>query len=434
MANPKVAVEKVGGMPDLAVGRLFEKFPEVVQQIKECEKVFIKINAVYYHPHLFTSLSLIEAVTKSIKQDDPKKHIYLMENCSQGNFTRLCYPAIGLDGVAKHRRAHCLYLDEEKPLKVEMGEGPTRAEVGFPRILHENFIINRKKSFYLNMPILKAHCQTQMTAGIKNQLGLLYDADKAKHHNHNLHQKLVDILKFIRPDFTLVDALKILERGPMPPGKFIEGRLHEKDVIVGGVDTVAVDAVCAKILGYEPEEVKMVALAAEQHLGVADLEKIDIDGEMPPCSEKIPWKLEPNFPESLRFVVGKEGACYEGCLGHAEQVLELLFNENTTPERFADLPLTVITGKGFDEEQLDGLKEPIILLGKCACEELLEVIRARHIGVDVLNTCGHCDNIVAVATRHLNIDPFSLYPLSRLEIYRQYLTGKLHGLRYKIPK
>jgi hypothetical protein len=26
-----------------------------------------------------------------------------------------------------------------------------------------------------------------------------------------------------------------------------------------------------------------------------------------------------------------------------------------------------------------------------------------------------------------------LSPLSRLEVYRQYFTGRLHGLRYKIP-
>jgi len=434
MKKPKIVVERVAGNPAVAVGRLFGKFPGLYERLEACENVFIKVNAVYFHPHLHTSLSLIESAVKYIKSIDAKKHIYLMENCSQGNFTRLCFATIGLDGLAKNLRVHCLYLDEEKSVTVEMGEGDKKTEVRFPKILYDNLIVKRKRNLYINMPVLKAHCQTQMTAGIKNQMGLLYDLDKAKNHNAGLHQKLVDILKFIRPDFTLVDALKVLERGPMPPKRFLEERLHEKDVIVGGEDVVAVDAVCARVLGHEPGDIKHVKLAAEQKLGVADLEKIDVDGDIPPCPQKIPWELETHFPESLRIVVGDEGACYEGCLGHLEQVVELLVNENAIPEDFADLPLTIVTGRGFRDGKLDGLEEPIILLGECACSEALEPLHEKHISVEPLNTCGRCDNIVASVARQLNLDVFDLSPLSKLEIYRQFLSGKLHGLRYKIPR
>ena len=434
MTKPRVAIERVAENFGMAVSRLLEKFPDVRRRLEECERVFIKINAVYFHPHLHTSTALIESVVDCIKSVDPKKQIYLMENCSQGNFTRLCFTTIGIAGIAGSRRVHCLYLDEEKSVRVEMGEGEAKALARFPKILHENLIVNREKNLYINMPVLKAHCQTGMTAGIKNQMGLLYDNDKAKHHNHRLHQKLVDILKFIRPDFTIVDALKVLERGPMPPARFVEERLHEKDVIVGGEDVVAVDAVCAGIMGYEPGEIKHVALAAEQGLGVADMEKIEVEGEMPACDGKIPWELQTHFPKSLRIVVGNGGACYEGCLGHAEQVIELLVNENTTPDNFEDLPLTVVTGKGFEPGQLDGLEEPIIVFGECACSEALETLRSSYISVDILNTCGRCDNFLAVVARHLNVNAFDLSPLSRLEIYRQFFTGRLHGLKYKIPR
>ncbi len=432
--KPRVSIERVAGSPALAVSRVFENFPEICARLEKCERVFIKVNAVYFHKHLHTSLSLIEAVINHIRHIDSKKRIRVMENCSQGNFTRLCFASIGLDGLARKLGVGCLYLDEQKPVKMILGEGDRAQEIGFPKILYENLIVNRKKNLYINMPVLKAHCQTQMTAGIKNQMGLLYDEDKAKNHNHGLHQKLVDILKLIKPDFTLVDALKVLERGPMPPAKFTEERLHEKDVIVGGEDTVAVDSVCAKILGHEPEVIQHVALAAKQGLGKADLDKIEIDGEIPPCPEPIPWELETHFPDSLRIVVGKGGACYEGCLGHLEQVAELLVNENNSPENFEDLPLTIVTGKGFEPEQLEGLESPIIILGKCANEELLEILRASHLGVESLDTCGHCDNIVATLARNLNINVFDLSPLSRLEVYRQFLSGRLHGLRYKIPR
>jgi uncharacterized protein (DUF362 family) len=434
MGKSLVAVERVGDRPDLAVKEIFGRFPRIEELLRASQKVFIKVNAVYFHPHLHTSLSLIEAVIEYIKRVDSKKRIYLMENCSQGNFTRLCFSAIGLDALAKRLRVFSLYLDEEKSVVVKMGEGKNELEVRFPQILHENLIAQREKNLYLNMPILKAHCQTQMTAGIKNQMGLLYDEDKARHHNHRLHQKLVDILKFIKPDFTVVDALKVAARGPIPAKKYLPELLHEKDVVVAGEDVVAVDAVCARILGHEPSDIKHVSLASAQGLGVADLEQITIEGQLPDCKRKIPWEFVSHLPDNMKIVVGKRGACYEGCLGHLEQVAELLVNERNSPEDFDGLPVTILTGKQFDEDQLNGLTEPIIVLGKCACKELLESIRKRYLQVEPLNTCGRCDNILALLARNLNIDVFALSPLSRLEIYRQFLTGRLHGLRYKIPR
>jgi uncharacterized protein (DUF362 family) len=434
LAKTLVAVESAGESLDSAVHNVFQHFARVKGLLHASEKVFIKVNAVYFHPHLHTSLSVIESVIEYIKRIDPKKRIYLMENCSQGNFTRLCFSTIGLDALAKKLRVYSLYLDEEKSLKVKVGEGKNAMEIRFPQILYDNLLSQRGRNLYLNMPVLKAHCQTQMTAGIKNQMGLLYDLDKAKHHNHRLHQKLVDILKFIMPDFTIVDALKVTARGPIPAEKYLPSLLKEKNVIVAGEDVVAVDAVCAKILGRQPSDVKHLSLAADQGLGVGELEKIQIAGQLPDCSEKIPWEFVTHLPEEMNIVVGKGGACYEGCLGHLEQVAELLINECNSPQDFEGLPMSILTGRQFEDTQLDGLKEPIIVLGKCACKDVLERVKSRYIHVEPLDTCGRCDNIIALLARNLNIDVYNLSPLSKLEIYRQFLAGRFHGLRYKIPR
>ncbi|MBI4830422.1 MAG: hypothetical protein HY801_02480, partial [Candidatus Lindowbacteria bacterium] len=123
-----------------------------------------------------------------------------------------------------------------------------------------------------------------------------------------------------------------------------------------------------------------------------------------------------------------------GCLGHTEQVIELLINEKYSPDDFSGLPLTIVLGKGFEENQIENLQEPIILLGECACKELLGTLKKKYLQVDVLNTCGRCDNIVACVARNMNVDVFDLSPLSRLEVYRLFLTGRLKGLRYTIPR
>jgi len=65
------------------------------------------VNAVYFHPHLFTSASLVSAAVKIIKEAGPGKKVFVMDNCSQGNFTRLCFAATGLDKAAKRAGARC---------------------------------------------------------------------------------------------------------------------------------------------------------------------------------------------------------------------------------------------------------------------------------------------------------------------------------------
>ncbi|MDY6796043.1 MAG: DUF362 domain-containing protein [Actinomycetota bacterium] len=61
---------------------------------------------------MFTSLSIIEAAIEVIRESGTGKTVYIMDNCSQGNFTRNCYAATGIDKAAKRMGVKCLYLDE----------------------------------------------------------------------------------------------------------------------------------------------------------------------------------------------------------------------------------------------------------------------------------------------------------------------------------
>ncbi|MEW6554445.1 MAG: DUF362 domain-containing protein [Actinomycetota bacterium] len=432
MERSRVAVRKVGNDPVQAVREVLGCFDDAKSKLIKSSTVFIKINAVWHHQHLFTSLPIIEAAVAVIREHGAGKKIFIMDNCSQGNFTRHCFAATSIAKEARKMGAKCLYLDEEKPVAVSLREGSDES-YEFPGILYRHLVENREDSFYLNLPVLKAHCQAQMTAGLKNQMGLLYDADRARHHNRDLHHKIVDIYAYIQPDFTLVDAIKVVARGPMPAGRYVAGLLRDRDMVFGGTDTVAVDAVAARVLGHEPHEIKHVKLAAEQGLGIADMDAITIDGDLPP-QEKVPWEFEAHLPSSIRFVVGRDGACYEGCLGHAEQTLELVVNESGTPEELEGRPLTILTGKGFDDEQLAGLQEPVMVLGKCACKEVLPRISDSYKVVDELNTCGHCDNILNIALRRLGVSAFAMSPVKAPKVGLLFVWGKLNGLRYSFPR
>jgi hypothetical protein len=115
-------------------------------------------------------------------------------------------------------------------------------------------------------------------------------------------------------------------------------------------------------------------------------------------------------------------------------VLELVVNESGTPEELEGRPLTIVAGKGFDDEQLVGLQEPVMVLGKCACEEVLSRVRGSYRVVDELNTCGHCDNILNIALRRLKVNTFALSPVSPPKVAFLLLLGKMKGLRYTLPR
>ena len=431
--NPLVKVRSLSGKNmDDAVAEIIENSPKLTEKLLRSENLFIKVNAVYFHPHLYTSPALISAVIKYVRNLDSKKNIYIMDNCSQGNFTRLCFNATGLDKLARRLKVNTLFLDEQEALTINLRKGVSESYT-FPAILKRYLIDERDHNFYLNLPVLKSHCQAQMTCGLKNQMGLLYATDRALRHNHSLHQSIVDIYSYIKPDLTLVDSVKVLESGPMPAGRYVNELLHERNLLFGGTDTVAVDTVAALVLGYEPTEVKHLTLAKEQGLGEGDIDKITIDGDLPGDMSRVPWLFKTHFPTSLQFIKGVDGVCYEGCLGHAEQVLELIVNDGSSPEKLEGRPLTIITGRNFTDEQLTGLKGPIVVLGKCACKSALPRLKNMYKDLENLDTCGRCDNILNVAIKKLKVSPAKIAPVSMPKLIYLWLIGKAHGLKYNLP-
>jgi hypothetical protein len=56
-------------------------------------------------------------------------------------------------------------------------------------------------------------------------------------------------------------------------------RWHVKDRILASADQVAIDAVAAKMMGFDPMSIKFIRLAHEQGLGCGDVSKIEVAGE-----------------------------------------------------------------------------------------------------------------------------------------------------------
>ena len=129
----------------------------------------------------------------------------------------------------------------------------------------------------VQLPTMKTHVFTTMTGVMKNAFGGLLH--RKRHWTHSvIHETLVDLLAIqqeIHPGiFAAMDGT-FAGAGPGPRAM----RWHIKTRLLASTDQVAIDAVAAKMTGFDPMSIKFIRLAHERGLGCGDISRIDVVGE-----------------------------------------------------------------------------------------------------------------------------------------------------------
>ncbi len=129
----------------------------------------------------------------------------------------------------------------------------------------------------LHLPTMKTHVFTTITGAMKNAFGGLLNHNR--HWTHAaIHETLVDLLQIqqqIHPGIFAVTDGTFAGDGPGPRAM----RWHAKNVILASADQVAIDAVSAKMMGFDPMSVKFIWMAHELGLGCGDMRDIEVVGE-----------------------------------------------------------------------------------------------------------------------------------------------------------
>jgi len=145
----------------------------------------------------------------------------------------------------------------------------------------------------IHLPTVKCHIYTTTTGAMKNAFGGLLNHKRHQTHTH-IHETLVDLLaiqKEIHPGlFCMMDGT-MAGNGPGPRVMHPE----EKNVILAGSDQVAIDAVAAKLMGFDPMAIRYIRLAHESGLGVGRPEEIEIVGDLDAARENWHFQVGPSF-------------------------------------------------------------------------------------------------------------------------------------------
>ena len=140
----------------------------------------------------------------------------------------------------------------------------------------------------VHLPTAKCHIYTNITGAMKNAFGGLLN--NRRHYCHSqIHKTLVDLMaiqKEIHPGiFTVTDATTA-GNGPGPRTMIPVA----KNMLLASNDCVAIDAVVAKMMGFEPMEHEFIRLGHERGLGIGRIEEIEIVGDVDLKKER--WDFE----------------------------------------------------------------------------------------------------------------------------------------------
>ena len=144
----------------------------------------------------------------------------------------------------------------------------------------------------IHLPTVKTHVFTTMTGAMKNAFGGLLN--ERRHWTHPvIHEALVDLLRIqrrIHPGVFAVMDGTFAGDGPGPRCM----TPHVKNVILASADSVAIDAVAARLMGFDPlRDVKCIRLAHEAGLGCGDPREIEIAGDADAAAEN--WHFDGPF-------------------------------------------------------------------------------------------------------------------------------------------
>ncbi len=124
----------------------------------------------------------------------------------------------------------------------------------------------------IDVPIAKHHGLATLTLGMKNLLGVILNPGQL---HTDLAEKVTDLTSVVRPDLTVVDAVRILLNNGPQGGSLND--VKQTNTIIASHDIVAADAYASTLFGLTPDQIPTIRAGARRGLGTMDLSAVEIE-------------------------------------------------------------------------------------------------------------------------------------------------------------
>lgn len=268
--EPDIVIAK-NGAPSQLLQLAMNSFGGMGRFIKKGQRVVIKANIAWARTPeqaCTNNPELLYALVKMCFEAGAKRVAVWDHTCDNYQFT---FSRTGLKEAGQNAGADVLSGHGQNVYK--------RVDIPKGRKLKKAEVLNDilDSDVFINFPIPKHHYATELTLGMKNLIGIVWDMEQF--HKIDLHQCIADINTLRKPDLVVVDAIRVLtSNGPKGPGKTMD--LNE---VIVSTDIVAVDAYSCSFFKnpktgkpFRPEEVRFIKKAYELGLGQIDLTKVKV--------------------------------------------------------------------------------------------------------------------------------------------------------------
>jgi len=242
----------------------------------------VNISWHFFYPASSTTPWQLEGVIRAMKKDGYDPH--LMHACH--NRTVVIDAHLGerenkqLNVVERHGLRNIHLYEDETWINIRDAVGDLADDfLCLNQVYPGGFYIPKRfiGENIIHLPTVKTHVFTTTTGAMKNAFGGLLN--ERRHWTHPvIHETLVDLLmiqqKIHRGVFAVMDGT-FAGDGPGPRCM----TPHVKNVILASADQVAIDAVAAAMMGFDPMAIKYIRLAHDLGLGCGDPREIEIVGD-----------------------------------------------------------------------------------------------------------------------------------------------------------
>ncbi len=210
-------------------------------------------------------------------------------------------------------------------------------------------VVNRV-DYLINVPVLKGHCQTNITCALKNMKGLIPNSEKRRFHTMGLHEPIAHLSRGIIQDFIVVDHIC----GDLD---FEEGGNPAKtDCIMVAADPVLLDSYVCRLLGYPVSQVPYLGLAEKLGSGSSNLSEcmirvLDSEGNELKSfmgDEDDPYETDVKSAGKLlevSYTVDDYDSC-SACYGNLAPALYRLKEEGILEKLYENLGCKISIGQG----------------------------------------------------------------------------------------
>jgi uncharacterized protein (DUF362 family) len=260
--KPLVSVVRVKDSVLEAVREAME-LAQVLEAIEPGARVCLKPNLGFdlFFPGAVTSPWVIEGVIKALQ--GRAGSITVVESDQVLVNIEKAMRRGGVERVLRETGVEFVNMSKGRFVEVAVPHPRRLKTIQVPEILTQSVLVT--------VPVLKTHDKTVLSGAIKNQWGCL---EVLRHNYHlELDEVLTDIHQVLKPALAVCDATVALEgAGPKT------GRPRLVDRVLASKDIVALDAVSARLMGFEPERIRHLQMLAEAGLGsVRDYEVVGED-------------------------------------------------------------------------------------------------------------------------------------------------------------